>query len=203
MSYNPTGGAGMYAPPPPPNKPRSPWVAVGLGCLGLSVLGFGGCIVLVNSVKNKVVASMKKPLSPEQAVSSLNGLPVYPGATVDIPTTKIMRGTSETMSAMMGKAKMSMVVFRVKDVAPEKVGAWYDKNLAAAGWHASAGDAADQFASQNSKQMKVKRQFVKGDQQAVIQANDKPLKTTGDAGDDSKGTTLIITLISGMKTAAQ
>jgi hypothetical protein len=127
MSYSP----GAYVPPPPAaaKRGRSPWFFVGLGCLGLVLVTLG----IVGYAAYQMVSAINRPVTNDEVVKALGGVPIYPKAKLDMPTTKVIQGTAAMTRMITGKQSFAAGVFRVP-VSPEQAVAWYDFNLGKLGY---------------------------------------------------------------------
>jgi hypothetical protein len=188
---------GYYAPPPPPRRRGlSPWAWAGIGCAAFALLGFAGCAVVFNTVRNQVTQSMTQPLNRQQVLSELSGVPVYPGAQLDETMSKAVRTAFGMMNNFPGsKARFYAGAFRVPSATPEKVSAWYDTNLKAAGWKTVAN--APQGFGKPQANLTEQRQYGKGDTQLVVQVGPARGQNDGKAR-DGNGARLILTKVSGV-----
>ncbi len=139
MSVNGPGQYGGYTPPPPsmdgmPRKSRSPWVYVGLGCGGLAVLSFAGCVAAGIVIANKAKQEMSRPISEASIKQGLGSVPVYPNAQLDVNTT---HGVNIAMPMLRKEFSAqddgTTGVFRTED-SMDKVMSWYEKKLSAIGF---------------------------------------------------------------------
>ena len=174
----PLGQAAPYLPPTPPALARrgtSPWLWVAMGCLLLTVLMFGSCATIAYFGGKRIAESMKaadrQPLSAQQVLMDLNGVPIYPGAEVDVPTSKTMRAVIGSVGGLMGsftggKMKMATGAF-VAPAAPETVIAWYDQQFD--GWHSTLGKKTPAFG--NSGHVTASRSYMRGDRQVQVQVS--------------------------------
>ena len=139
MSVNGPGQYGGYTPPPPsmngmPRKGRSPWVYVGLGCGGLAVLSFAGCVAFGVIIANKAKQEMSRPVSEASIKQGLGDVLVYPDAQLDVNTTHGMNITMPIFRKLFSSKDDGTVgVFRSED-SLDKVLSWYDKKLTAKGF---------------------------------------------------------------------
>ena len=109
----------------------SPWVFVGIGCLGvaaLAVVGIGGVGLLVSrSVKEE----LSKPVDKVALLRDLN-VPIHPKAELD---EKLTQGTHAGTVLAEKWAKLSLVSASFRLLAPEgEVRDWYKKTLVAKGY---------------------------------------------------------------------
>lgn len=199
-----TGTTGGYyaPPPPPPARKMSPWAWVGIGCGLFTLLAFGGCFALFSVAKNRFQETMKQPITEQSVAVSLGGVPVYPGARLDMDMTRVIRATFGIVGGLSGgKVTFNTGVYRVPAIAPDKLAAWYATKLKAAGWKTMPRPPA----GFNNRQQGISEQsqYGKGDQQVVVQIGSASAmrggKSGGAAGTEgaSKGSTLILTAVKG------
>ena len=203
---------GYYAPPPTPPRRRglSPWAWVGIGCATLAVFGFAGCAAIIGAFTNSVRQSANQPLDTQQLNKQLSGVPRYPGARVDEEMTKVVRATFDVMNKIpFSKARFHAGAYRVPNIPPDRVIAWYDKNLKAAGWKPMT-NVPSGF-SKPQVNIREQRQYVKGDQQLVVQVGSERQRRSrdgtggtspgdGEAASDGKGSTVFLTKVTGVPT---
>jgi hypothetical protein len=156
--------------PAAPKKAKSPWLYVGLGCLGLFVLTFGGCAVFVMSAKNKIEAEMKKPLDKEALKQEMGDIPVYPNATLDEKVTKATRAGVGIMSFALQGKKMSMAAYSIKEPIADAL-AWYDQKMPEAGY-APAKKTADMKKFQFGPRGGESHIFVKDREMVQVQSQE-------------------------------
>ncbi|MES2460640.1 MAG: hypothetical protein V4671_08645 [Armatimonadota bacterium] len=127
MSYSP----GAYVPPPPApaKRGRSPWFFVGMGCLGLVLITLG----LVGYGAYQMVTAINRPVTNDEVVRSLGGVPIYPNAKLDMATTKVIQGTAAMTRMITGKQTFAAGVFRTS-VTPDQAVVWYDVELKKLGY---------------------------------------------------------------------
>lgn len=175
MSLDDTRQTAPYVPPPPPPRQgRSPWLWVGLGCGLLVLLTFGGCVAATLLVGNRMQEEMrraeKEPLTEQQVRAALRPVPIYPGAKVDIPETKMLRVVTKTVGGFTraltrGKMTMEMAVFRAP-APPDKVIGWYDTKFA--DWRKLDPRSGGVFSGQ-TEAITDSRGYARGDQQVIVQ----------------------------------
>ena len=170
------GQAAPYVPPPAqqPRRGTSPWLWVGLGCLLLSLLTIGGCFAVIAVVGNRVTRDMKeaqnKPLTEQEVRASLQAVPIYPGARVDIPASKQVRVVTKSVGGFAGvlsggAIKMEMGVFTAP-APPEKVIRWYDTQLK--DWK-KVENAQRRDMGQENVSITDARTYSRGDKQILVQ----------------------------------
>ena len=169
--YSPPGSPinpSYYAPPPPPPKRGlSPWAWVGIGCLTLTLLSFGGCVAFGLFAANRFQQAMKQPVNERDVVASLGGVPVYPGSKLDVETTKAIRATFGLVGGVSGgRVRFDAGVFSAP-APPDKVIAWYDNKLKAGGWKSLPKPPSGFNSSQAN--ISEQRQYGKGNKQFVVQ----------------------------------
>jgi hypothetical protein len=106
---------------------------VGMGCLGLAVLGFGGCALVGFKGLSAFNQTFNQPVDEATILQELNGIPKYPGAVFNETSTKLMRGVFKVISWANKDKKILGGVFDVMDT-PEKVLGWYDSKMKEAGY---------------------------------------------------------------------
>jgi hypothetical protein len=106
---------------------------VGMGCLGLAVLGFGGCALVGFKGLSKFNQTFNQPVDEATILQELNGIPKYPGAVFNETSTKLTRGVFKVISWANQDKKILGGVFDVTDT-PEKVLGWYDSKMKEAGY---------------------------------------------------------------------
>ncbi len=197
MSYGDVSGGGqqpgMYVPPPPAARGRSPWLYVGLGCGLLVLLSFVGCLVAGKKIADGFSASAKQPFDAPKAVAALKteGIPVYPGATVNEEMSKALRATFSVFEGFPGMSSMKFnsVAF-TSPGTDEEIADWYDKKLPAAGWKAST---AKSPYSGNGANVRIQHQYIKGTTQLLVQIGDAKGKNA-----DADKRSLMLTEIKGI-----
>lgn len=147
-----------------PRQGRSPLFFIGIGCLVLFGLGFVGCIAIgaigVNMFKG-VADAADKPIPKEQVIAGLKDIPVYPNAPlVDVPTTRMMRAGMMLMTKTGAIKQVEVGTFGPKDPY-EKIRAFYDAKLKAAGYTAVK-------ASENIENDSKQWSYRKGDTVALF-----------------------------------
>ncbi len=194
----------FYAPPPPPPKRKmSPWAWVGIGCGLFTLLSLGGCFALFSVARNRFQTAMKQPITEQGVAASLGGVPIYPGARLDMDMTRVIRATFGIVGGLSGgKVTFNCGVYRVPAIAPEKLAAWYAAKLKAAGWKTMPRPPAG-FNNQRQG-ITEQSQYAKGDQQVVVQIGSASAMRAGKSGgggasgDGAKtGSTLILTAVKG------
>jgi hypothetical protein len=106
---------------------------VGMGCLGLTVLGFGGCALVGFKGLSAFNQTFNQPVDEATILQELNGVPKYPGAVFNETSTKLTRGVFKVISWANQDKKILGGVFDVTDT-PEKVLGWYDTKMKEAGY---------------------------------------------------------------------
>jgi hypothetical protein len=106
---------------------------LGMGCLGLVVLGFGGCALIGFKGLGAFNQTFNQPVDEATVLQELGGIPKYPGSTYNEMSTKLTRGVFKLISMADGDKKALGGVFNVTD-APEKVFAFYDDKMKEAGY---------------------------------------------------------------------
>ncbi|MFY7951932.1 MAG: hypothetical protein ACOVT5_05450 [Armatimonadaceae bacterium] len=120
-------------PPPVPRRGLSPWAWVGIGCGGLTLLGFGGCAVLVWNVTSQVRTEMAKPFVESEAIASIGDIPLYPDAKIDAMGTKAARGGLIALRRMIPADRQGVLALRTVD-PDEKIVNWYQAELQKLGY---------------------------------------------------------------------
>lgn len=120
-------------PPPVPRRGLSPWAWVGIGCGGLTLLGFGGCAVLVWSVTNQVRTEMAKPFVESEAIASIGDIPRYPDAKIDPMGSKAARGGLIALRRMIPADRQGVLALRTVD-PDEKIVNWYETEMKKLGY---------------------------------------------------------------------
>ena len=120
----------------------SPWVFVGIGCLGvaaLGVVGIGGVGLLVSK---SVREELDRPVDKAATLAALK-VPIHPKATFDEPLTRSLRAGTIT-ATKFAKLELTAAAFHVS--APkDEVLAWYQKTLKELGYTQSTGSSKLQF----------------------------------------------------------
>jgi len=122
-----------YLPPPAPRRSLSPWAWAGIGCAGISLLGFGGCAIFVANLTSTVKREMSRPFVESEAIASIGDIPRYPGATIDPDGSRVSRGTMSSMSRMIPAKKTGVLAMRSED-PDRKILDWYDGQLTGLGY---------------------------------------------------------------------
>jgi hypothetical protein len=153
-------------------KKKSPWLYVGLGCLGLFVLTFGGCAILGVVGFNKMKAEIKKPLNKETLKQEMAGIPEYPNTTLNEEATKGMRAAMGLMSMAMQGKKISMVAYDTKE-SPADIIAWYEPKMVEAGYETSDTSSASlKKMGINTSSKGVVRMFIKDQEMVQVQSQE-------------------------------
>ena len=140
------------APPPAPRRALSPWAWVGIGCGGLTLLGFGGCGVLAWTVTNRVRTEMAKPFVESEALASIGDIPRYPDAEIDETGSKAARGGLMAFGRMIPAERTGVIALRTVD-PDEKIATWYETQMKKLGYERQ--DMREE--SGRNKQMSWKR----------------------------------------------
>jgi hypothetical protein len=119
--------------PMTPKKQKSPWLYVGLGCLGLFVLSFGACATIGVIGMNKYKEVANQPVDEASIAQEFQGIPTYPGGKLNAEITKVTRGILNIFTMATPGKKFHIGAYKVPD-APEKVMEWYDAKMAEAGY---------------------------------------------------------------------
>jgi hypothetical protein len=122
-----------YTSPPPPARPRSPWLYVGLGCGLTLLLLFGGCIAVVSLGVSRLKAEQRRPIDPTEISRSLGNTPRYPGAQVDLVASRTVRIFVPLYKAVFTADSGGGGAFRTADPFL-KVLTFYDGQLQHAGF---------------------------------------------------------------------
>lgn len=167
MSNN---GPGSYSPPPAPRRGLSPWAWVGIGCAGLTVLGFGGCITAGVVFTNKIKSEMNKPFNAQEAVQAMADIPLYPGGQVDEMGSKAARAGLQAMSFAIPAQRSSVLALRSDD-PNEKIFKWYDGKMGELGYK--------QQTVREETGNNMQHQYLKDKNMAIVQVqrskgNDSP-----------------------------
>lgn len=187
MSFDSGPGAVL----PPFRRGRSPWLWVGLGCGLLLLVTFGGCAAFVYVVGKRAAEAVDRPLSKQQVIEALQKTPVYPGAQVDLPTSKQMLVVSEIANKTTGlvsggKIKTGIGAFSVP-APPDKIIAWYDTQFA--GWQKT--NARSQPGLTNDTiNVSASRQYARGGKQVQVQV--------GRRSGQEKESHLVLIVVSGI-----
>ncbi|WP_394794497.1 hypothetical protein [Armatimonas sp.] len=132
----------------------SPWVFVGIGCLGVTALGIlaiGGVGLMVTNTMKEELA---RPIDKQALLKALEGVPVHPKAVFDEQLTRGARSGS-VMATKFIKLEMTVAAFRL-DAPEQEVRDWYKKTMPEHGYQQE--DAG------NPEQLK----FVKKTDQVLI-----------------------------------
>lgn len=157
---------------------RSPWFWVGMGCLGLFIIGgLGvGALILAGMRLFHTVANEKIPPVTAQSVKQeLHGVPVYPGAQLDVPGTEILMKTATMVRRLAGARAGPMAGWAVASYhvsePPAKVLEWYDKHTP--GW------LPTNYASPLAQRLTEgqQRHYRKGHDMLIVQATTHPTGT--------------------------
>jgi hypothetical protein len=153
-------------------KKKSPWLYVGLGCLGLFVLSLGTCVTLGVVATQKFKAEMVKPLDKETIKQEMAGIPEYPNATLDETATKGARTAMGMASFLMKGKKMSMAAYDTKE-SPSDIIAWYEPKMVEAGYETSdASSASLKKMGINTSSKGVVRMFIKDQEMVQVQSQE-------------------------------
>jgi hypothetical protein len=106
---------------------------LGMGCLGLVVLGFGGCAFIGFKGLGAFNQTFNQPVDEATILQELGGIPKYPGATFNETSTKLTRGVFKVITWANKDKKALGGVFNVTD-ASEKVFAFYSDKMKEAGY---------------------------------------------------------------------
>ena len=118
----------------------SPWVFVGIGCLGVTALGIlaiGGVGLMVT---NTLKEELARPIDKQALLKALEGVPVHPKAVFDEQLTRGARSGS-VMATKFIKLEMTVAAFRL-DVPEQEVRDWYKKTMPEHGYQQE--DASNQ-----------------------------------------------------------
>ena len=154
---------------------------------------------MLGVLRNRIVQEAQKPLSAQEVLASLQGVPIYPGAQVDIGMSKAFRagfGLAKTLSG--GKLRFEAGAFRAPAPA-DKVMSWYETTLRAQGWKPSA--QAPRGIGSSGPALSRQRQYVKGDRQLVVQsgsAKERSGEPGGTEGADNNNSPLVLIQIVGL-----
>lgn len=171
--YPPQGmPPGAYPPGAPPAKRGKPWwvwLLGGCGCFMLvCLLAFAGTAWWAWSQWTTAMNEVG-PLDEATVKRNLGEVPVYPGAKLDETTSKAILAICRIVEKWIGEKPGSMVqaggFFSTSD-ASGKIIAWYDKQMAKAGWKMGTPDARDKPKNQEQ------RLYQKGSDLAVVIVSD-------------------------------
>lgn len=172
-----------YSPPPPPRRGLSPWAWVGIGCAGVTVLGFGGCIAVAVTMKNRIESEMRQPFNPQQAVQAIGDIPQYPNAQIDEVGSKAARAGLRAMSFAIPAKSSAVLALRVED-PDEKIFKWYDTKMQDAGYKIQNG--------RETTGRNVQHQYRKDRDMVIVQVQ-RGQRSTGD------GKLIVLMRFDGMK----
>jgi hypothetical protein len=159
---------------------------------------------------NSVRQSVNQPFDAKQLEQQMSGVPKHPGARVDEEMTKVVRATFDVMNKIpFSKARFHAGAYRVPNVPPDQVIAWYDKNLKTAGWKPMTGVPSG--FSKPQVNIREQRQYVKGQEQLVVQVGSDRQRRSRDGTSDTsrgegetetegKGSTVFLTKVTGVPT---
>lgn len=105
----------------------SPWVFVGMGCLGVTALGIlaiGGVGLMVSNTMKEELA---RPIDKQALLKALEGIPIHPKAFFDEQQTRTARSGS-IMATKFIKLEMTTAAFRLY-VPEQEVRDWYKKTM--------------------------------------------------------------------------
>ena len=106
-----------------------------LGCSGLLVLTFGGCLIAGAVLFNRAKQAMSEPYNAAAAEQELGDVPRYPGATQNINLSRALRMAAGTHKTAFRADKVIEVAYNSPD-GFDKVGEWYETRLKQAGYSA-------------------------------------------------------------------
>lgn len=124
---------GPDTPPPAPRRGLSPWAWVGIGCLSLTVLGFGGCIAAGAFFANQFKQEMNKPFNEEEARQLLKDVPFYPESRVSDEMSRAGRAGLSIFSRMM-PAQSSVILALETEAPTESIFNFYDEEMGKLGY---------------------------------------------------------------------
>jgi hypothetical protein len=147
---------------------------VGMGCLGLTILGFGGCALVGFSGLNFLKQTFDQPVDEMTILKELGGVPKYPNAKFNETSTKLTRGVFKLISMTDKDKKALGGVFDITD-STEKVLGWYDGKMKEAGYTAIPLEKAEKL----SKLESVTHQYEKGKEyvQVTMRKSDTEAKS--------------------------
>lgn len=178
--YPGSPSAGPSLPPPapgvPPNRRQgAPWWAWLLGgCAGCGVVTAVLVFFLVTSATGFVrsLNTSVGPVTVETVQQSLGGVPLYPGSQLDTGQTRTMLVTLRAGENLVGKMSDKDVRGVISGLAmlstsdpPDKVLAYYDKQLQADGWQV---DRSQDTAFQEE------RIYTKRGESVIVQTQQQP-----------------------------
>lgn len=135
----------------------SPWVFVGIGCLGVSALGVVGIGGLGLLVSKTMKEEMARPVDKQALLKALEGVPLPPTASFDEELTRAAR-SGTVMATKLIKLEATTAAFRIT-VPEQEARDWYLKAMQEQGYQREdAGNLS------NPKQLK----FVKKTDQVYI-----------------------------------
>jgi len=162
-----------YSPPPPPSGGGSNWWKWVLG-------GCGGCLLLVIiamtvggfAIKNMFdrVAGKVGPVDPVSIQAKFGDVPLYPGASLDVNTTRMMMQMMAVGESFGGKKVgdifRGIAVLSTQDAA-EKVFSYYQQTLTSRGW------VRAQEQERGSNARAVQRAYRKGNEFVMVQVQNR------------------------------
>lgn len=154
-------------PIPKQPKKRSPFFWVIIVCSGLVLLAFGGCIVGLGMLGQRVYKEVGKPLNQEEILANLGDIPIYQPSTFN---TTLSRGAQVGGSFIPGQKSFTAAAFDVSGEPAQIVG-WYDEQMRSLEYQPVQVDTDDASLQQIA--------FQKDDQFVIVQVNDALLKQTG------------------------
>jgi len=111
-----------------------------VGCLGVALLS----VVSIAAITYRVVKQMARPAPPVSAAAirkQFAGIPLYPGAQLDLQSTQTAARVEGAVGQMIpfgpnrpsSPMRLAMAVYSAP-AAPSSIAAWYDRRMLADGW---------------------------------------------------------------------
>lgn len=163
----------------PRREGASPWKVVPIGCLGVAVLlgiAVGFLIFKGVRVAGRMAVQMQNPAppaDPKVVAARFAGVPIYPGAQLDLVATGQMLQMSDVAKKEWGvfagsrMAGQTSAIHRVP-AAPADIVAWYDQSMGRLGWKATS---QRQRASSSAGTAMHSRTYQKGKLGLVVMAS--------------------------------
>jgi hypothetical protein len=159
---------------PPPRRSGVPWWGWTLGCCGVGcglvvLLLSIGAVRLFSTVNTAMQAAMKTPVTSATVRQDLGAdVPFYPRGTLDLTATQgASVGTRMVGGFTAGKLKMGVAVFNTQD-EPDRVFAYYEKQLKANGWQRMTNTGGTTGGRRNGVAYE-QRQYGKGQDLVMLQ----------------------------------